>query len=374
VTPDWTTSLDEESQSKRPNLRDVAQFAGVSVSSASRVLSKHPDVSTRMRRKVMAAVDQLGYEPDFLAQSMRSGATFSVGFVARDISSPLLAEIARGAETTLRQGGYSMLVLNSEGDPALDAGHIRLLAYRRVDGVLISLADEHNPDALSALQELSVPAVLIDREVGGTLQASAVLADHESGMRAALSHLGELGHRRVGLVGGPLAVRPGREGAEAFARICAELEIEAVVESGPFTFAHGRDATARMLDAKPRPTAIIAGSNQIFPGVLTAVRERRLSIPADLSLATFDDLPLLGLLEPPVDVVRRGPEQFGKIAADLLLRRLAGEAAETVVVPTTFEPRGSSAPPGRAGASRGLSAARRSRLIASSHAGNLPGN
>ncbi|MBS1881331.1 MAG: substrate-binding domain-containing protein [Actinobacteria bacterium] len=320
-------------------------MAGVSVSSASRVLSKHADVSTRMRRKVMSAVDQLGYEPDFLAQSMRSGATFSVGFVARDISSPLLAEIAHGAETTLRKGGYSMLVLSSEGDPALDAGHIRQLAYRRVDGVLISLADEHNPDALSALRELSVPAVLIDREVRETLTASAVLADHVAGMRAVLSHLAGLGHRRVGLVGGPQAVRPGREGAAAFSRISEELGLEATVESGPFTHEHGRDATARLLGADARPTAIISGSNQILPGVLLAIREHGLSIPADLSLATFDDLPLLGLLEPPVDVVRRGPGEFGSIAANLLLRRIAAEPPETVVVPTTFEVRGSSGPP-----------------------------
>jgi len=310
------------------------------------VLSDHPDVSPAMRRKVFAAVDQLGYEPDFLAQSLRSGATFSVGFVVRDISSPLLAEIALGAETALRADGYYMLVLNSEADPALDAGHIRLLERRRVDGVLISLADEHNPEALAALRDLSVPTVLIDREVDGEIEASAVLADHAAGTQAIVSYLTGLGHRRIGLAAGPLAVRPGREGAAAFRRACAELEVEAVVETGPFSAAHGHDATARMLAAKPAPTALVAGSNQIVPGVLAAIRERNLRIPADLSLVTFDDLPLLSLLEPPVDVVRRGSQEFGTIAANLLLRRLHGEEeATTIVVPTRFERRGSSGPP-----------------------------
>src|SRR5262245_42739373 len=161
-----------------------------------------------MRRKVLAAVDQLGYEPDFLAQSMRSGATFAVGFVARDISSPLLAEIALGAERTLRGSGYYLLVLNSEGDPALDAGHIRQLEWRRVDGLLISLADEGNREAEAALAGLSVPAVLIDRELD-SLDASAVLADHSAGMDAVVSHLAGLGHRRIGLAAGPAVVRPG---------------------------------------------------------------------------------------------------------------------------------------------------------------------
>jgi len=335
--------LEDEAQ-RKPNLRDVARLAGVAVSSASRVLSGHPDVSPAMRRKVLAAVDQLGYEPDFLAQSMRSGATFAVGFVARDISSPLLAEIALGAERTLRGSGYYLLVLNSEGDPALDAGHIRQLEWRRVDGLLISLADEGNHEAEAALAALSVPVVLIDRELD-SLDASAVLADHGAGMDAVVSHLAGLGHRRIGLAAGPAAVRPGREGVAAFRGACQRFGVQATVETGPFSAAHGREATDRLLDGAGAPTAVIAGSNQIFPGVLEAIRSRGLSIPAEISLATFDDLPLLGLLEPPVDVVRRGPEQFGTIAANLLLQRLRGGPAETVVVPTTFEARGSSAPP-----------------------------
>jgi LacI family transcriptional regulator len=336
---------ERETPARRSNLKDVAKLAGVAVSSASRVLSDHPDVSPAMRRRVMTAVEQLGYEPDFLAQSLRSGATFSVGFVVRDISSPLLAEIALGAETTLRAGGYSMLVLNSEGDPALDAGHIRLLERRRVDGLLISLADEENPEALAALRELTVPAVLIDRDVRHPIEASAVLADHRSGMEAVVAHLAGLGHRRVGLAAPPAVVRPGRDGVDAFRAACREHGVEPVVQAGAFSAEHGREAVSQMLAGEEAPTAIVAGSNQILPGALAAIRELGLSIPADLSLATFDDLPLLGLLDPPIDVVRRGAQDFGRIAAELLLERLAGRDPRTVVVPTSFEPRGSSAPP-----------------------------
>jgi LacI family transcriptional regulator len=340
---------EDDRQSRRPNIRDVAQLAGVAVSSASRVLSDHPDVSPAMRRRVLAAVAQLGYEPDFLAQSLRRGATLSVGFIVRDISSPLLAEIALGAETTLRAGGYSMLVLNSEGDPALDADHIRLLERRRVDGLLISLADERHPETLAALRNLSVPSVLIDREVAEDIGASAVLADHEAGMRAVAAHLAELGHRRIGLAAGPLQVRPGREGVRGFRACCGELGVEPLVEVGSFAGEHGYEAAGRMLDADAPPTALIAGSNQIFPGVLRALRERRLRIPQDVSLVTFDDLPLLGLLEPPIDVVQRGPQAFGETAAELLRRRMAGEPTEQVHVPTVYEQRGSTAPPPRSG-------------------------
>src|SRR5215207_9859949 len=114
----------------RASMREVAQLAGVAVSSVSRVVSGHPDVSPAMRERVMAAVERLGYEPDLLAQSMRSRTTQTVGFVVGDISNPLLAEITLGAETTLGGAGYSVLLTNSENDPSRDARHTRLLLQR----------------------------------------------------------------------------------------------------------------------------------------------------------------------------------------------------------------------------------------------------
>ncbi len=327
---------------RRANLRDVASLAGVAVSSASRVISDHPDVSPVMRRKVMDAIAQLEYQPDYLAQSIRRGATLSVGFVVRDITSPLLASIALGAETRLRSKGYSLVLFNSEADPRLDG--IRSLEYRRLDGLLVSLIDEHEPSALEALRRIEVPMVMIDRDVD-LAGCSAVLADHELGMRAVVAHLAGLGHRSIGLVSGPLQVRPGRQGAETFLEECARMGVRGLVESGPFAVDHGLSGAERFLSGDDRPTALIAGSNQIFPGVLQAIRRRRLRIPTDISLVTFDDLPLLQLLEPPVDVVTRGPQRFGEIAADLLLKLLAGDEPETVLVPTQLEIRGSSGPP-----------------------------
>jgi LacI family transcriptional regulator len=330
---------------RRPTIRDVAQFAGVAVSSASRVLSGHPDVSDDMRARVLSAVEKLGYEPDFLAQSFRSGATMSVGFISLDVSSPVLAEVAMGAESALRASGYSMLILNSEGDSARDVQHIRWLERRRVDGVLISLADETSPEMVSALRSLNVPVVLIDREVAGADGVSAVLCDWNNGIRSVVAHFAALGHRRVGLVSGNLQIRPGRAAVQAFLECASDLNVHPLVISGPFEEGHGHRATHEMLDSTAPPTAIIAGGDQIFLGVLRAIRERGLNIPNELSLATFDDLPLLNLLEPPVDVVHRRPRVFGEILAGLMLQALQGAPAEVVVAPVEFESRGSSGPP-----------------------------
>ena len=155
------------------------------MSSVSRVLSGHPDVSPAMSEKVMAAVAELDYQPDMLAQSLRRRETLTVGFVVGDISNPLLAEIVIGVESTLHANGYSMLLTNSLGDPLLEAAHIALLSHRRVDGLVISVLDETHPETIGRLAELDIPIVVLDRNLPPEIPVSRVLSDHRSGMKAA---------------------------------------------------------------------------------------------------------------------------------------------------------------------------------------------
>ena len=180
------------------------------MSSVSRVLSGHPDVSPAMSEKVMRAVDELDYRPDILAQSLRRRETLSIGFVVGDISNPLFAEIVTGVESTLHTNGYSMLLTNSLGDPLLEAAHIELLSHRRVDGLVISVLDESHPEPFGQLRALDIPIVVLDRNVPADIPVSRVLSDHRSGMKAAGLHLLDLGHRRIGLIGGT-PVRPALE-------------------------------------------------------------------------------------------------------------------------------------------------------------------
>jgi LacI family transcriptional regulator len=330
---------------QRASMRQVAEHAGVAMSSVSRVLSEHPDVSARMRERVLAAVEELGYEPDLLAQSLRRGATQSVGFVVGDISNPLLSEIALGAEVALRKRGYSMLVTNSEGRPDLDARHIRLFQQRRVDALLLSLADETDAETRRALAQVEVPVVLIDRDVPG-IDASQVLSDHRGGIRAAAEHLIRLGHRRIGLLAGSPELRPTRERAEALEATCGEFAgVEAAVRAGSYSAEHGERACAELLDGPGAPTALIAGGNQILVGVLRTLRARGLRVPDDVSLVTCDEVPLSAFLEPPIAAITRDPRLIGQVGAELLLGRLAGGAPRRRVLETRFTPRPSCAAP-----------------------------
>ena len=332
---------------RRASMRDVADLAGVAMSSVSRVLSGHADVSTAMRERVLAAVEQLGYEPDFLAQSLRRGATLSVGFVVGDISNPLIADIASGAELELRQAGYSMLVMNSENDPRLDAAHIRFFEGRRVDGLILSLANERTPETLEALEDCSLPLVLVDRELPPRFRVSTVRHDHRNGIRMAAEALLDLGHHRIALVTGPEDISPVRERIAGLREAVAARggPDETIVRAGSLSAEHGDTATDALLAMAEPPTAIIAGGNQPLVGCLRAFARRGVRPGRDIALVTCDDVPLAQLYDPPISVVSRDTVGLGREAAELLLRHLRGDLEpRTVILPMSFELRASSPP------------------------------
>jgi len=331
----------------RAGIRQVAEQAGVAISSVSRVLSNHPDVSDTMRMRVREAVAQLNYEPDILAQSLRRGSTWTIGFVISNIANPLFAEIAIGAELALQKAGYSVLIANSLGAPERDVSQIGLLKQRRVDGLILSLSDEEDPTTAAALKRLDKPFVLLDRVVRGLKTANSVLSDHAGGVRAAVAHLAGLGHRHIGFIGGSPRVRPSRERVAALQEACRLHGITASAVCGSYTSEYGEAAAAELLDgaAAAPPTALIAGSNQILVGVLKTLRRRQLEVPRDISLVTCDDLPLSEFLFVELATIYRDIPKLGTTAAELLLAALHGEPPREIMLPVEFRPGASCARP-----------------------------
>lgn len=307
------------------------------VASVSRVLSGHPDVSEDMRERVMRAVEELGYEHNLLWQSLRAGATHTIGIVVRDVSSHLWSQVALSAESVLQDAGYSMLLSNSRGQPELDIAQIRVLDRRRVDGVIVSPADVGDPDLLRVLERLRIPIVAIDRDLPSSLGASAALIDHRCGMRAAVEHLASLGHTTIGYVSPPEALRPTAETSASLREVCDEYGLSAYIVPGPFSEQHGYDAARRLLEDEG-VTAIFAGSSQIFPGVLQAVRSLGVRVPRDLSLIAIETLPLLSLLQPSMSVVTRKSKEIGETAAQLIVAMLEGAPPEVKEIPTEYAP------------------------------------
>jgi LacI family transcriptional regulator len=326
-------------------MREVAQLAGVAMSSVSRVLSGHPDVSAAMQARVLAAVAELGYQPDLLAQSLRRQETMTIGFAVGDISNPLFAQIVATAESHLRGAGYSMLLTNSEASGDLDATHIGLLAQRRVDGIILSLSDERNPETLAALERLDVPVVLLDRDVD-VPGAVHVYTDHRRGMRQAVAHLLDLGHRNIAMISGQ-AMRPVRERRAALEACYAErgLPETYTLVDGTFSVDFGARAAGELLSLDDPPTAIIAGGNQLMLGSLRVLHSRGLTLGRDVSFVGCDDIPIGELYEPPIAVVRRDTTAIGRSAAELMLALLGdAESVDDVTLPTEFVARASCGP------------------------------
>lgn len=332
-----------------PTIFDVAKHARVAASSVSRVLNDHPDVSSGMRKKVLAAAAELGYKPDFLAKSLRLGTTYSVGFVVRDISNPLFADIAKGAEDLLRRAGYSMVLTNSEGNPELDAEYISLLRQRRVDALILAIESESHPATLEAMHLFPGALVLLDREVPD-LVASAVLCDHRSGVQDGVGHLLSLGHERVGFVAGPTSIRVTRERLagyfDAHERRGVAVEQE-LVRLGSYTREHGYEQTRALLDRASPPSAIVAAGIQLVGGVLLALQERHITVGEDIALICCDEIDLMRVFNPPISAVTRDGYDLGACAAELLIDMLVNRAAPRVQhFPTRYVARGTSVPPG----------------------------
>jgi LacI family transcriptional regulator len=330
-----------------PTIRDVANRAGVSISSVSRALNNHPDVSEELRNRVVKAAEGLTYTPDLVASGLRKGRTRTIGFVVRDISTPLFSDIVKGAEGVLRQAGYAMLLTNSDADPELDAEYVNLFRQRKVDGLILSLSSERHAATIAALRNVDVPLVLIDRELPFT-EASSVVCDHHSGVTAATRHLLELGHRRIALVGGPTDVLASRERVRGYVDAHRDANVpidESLIKSGSYTEAFGHDQTLLLLDAPEPPTALITGASQLTLGALSALNERRIKIPSRLSLIVCDDSALMRYVSPPLTVVVRDARRMGCLAAELMIGALEGEPRHRELVPTELVIRGSTGPP-----------------------------
>lgn len=328
-------------QMARASIRDVARQADVAVSSVSRVLSGHPDVSPGMRERVTAAVQACGYAPDMLAAGLRSGRSMSVGFVVGDISNPLMSSVALAAGVRLAERGYTLLLANSQDTPERDAANVTAFRQRHVDGLLLSLTDEDDAGTAAALTAFGKPAVLLDRDAGAP-GASRVLFDHAHGFRLATRHLIGLGHRRIAVIAGSPRVRHTRERAGAVAGELAAAGLPPpAVKLGSLSRAQGQTAARAVLAAAGRPSAIICGGNQLLPGVISAIRASGLRIPGDISLVATDCNDLTEFHHPPIAFVSRDAAALGRAAAESLLRRLDGGGPDTVTLPTAFVATGS---------------------------------
>jgi LacI family transcriptional regulator len=302
-------------------IKDVAARAGISYTTVSHVVNATRPVSEQVRRKVEAAIAELGYVPSGVARSLRARATGTLGLLVPNASNPYFAELARGIEDHAERNGYSVILCNSDDDIDKQLRYLRVLLERRIDGLIVATVASDAAFA-QALANLQVPLVLVDRSLEG-VSADQLRVDHEQGAYLATRHLLELGHRRIVCIGGPASTQVAQLRAAGYHRALDEAGVaaQAVVDC-PFTSPAGHAAAQVLLAAEPRPTAIFAGNDMIALGVLRAAAEHQLQVPRQLSVVGFDDIEVSRYLHPALTTVGQCIGTLGEQVAARLLERI----------------------------------------------------
>jgi LacI family transcriptional regulator len=317
--------------SGEPTINTIAQRAGVSIASVSRVLNGLPTREETVRR-VMAAAEELGYVPNSVARSLKSRRTNQVAFAMADIGNPVYLAMIREIQPVLKAAGYRLVLHSTDADAADEIDVLRALGERYVDGLImvpLRVTDGH----LAAITAARAPVVIIGSLPDGT--ADNVRTDSRTGLRLAVDHLYALGRRRIGFVNGPLDTVPGSARSAAYADALAALGLPydgELVEVGDFYRAEGAAAVRRLLERAPGVDALMCANDLIALGALDVLRGAGRRIPEDVAVVGMDDSDLATVAWPALTSVSLGSAERGRAAAELLLDRLEnGERPPRVV-------------------------------------------
>jgi len=307
-----------------PTLSDVAQRAGVSRATVSRVLNNHPSVAEHLRIRVEEAARVLGYQPNRAARRLRTSTSDVLGLIISDIENPFFTSVVRGVEDAAYAHQMSVVLCNSDENPVRQRMYLRVLQAEHVAGLIICPTHVNDGQDFSELSRAGTPIILLDRRVDN-FEADAVTVDNVGGAYLAVKHLVDLGYTQIGMVGGPLHLTTGRERYEGYCRAlqsgCLDSD-ESLVKLGDFKTDSGYHLTQELIALPDPPQAVFVANNLMTLGALRALRERGLQIPWDVAMVGFDDMLWSGELCPPLTAVSQPTYELGQETVQLLLRRL----------------------------------------------------
>lgn len=314
-------------------IRDVAKAARLSATAVSRYLNRTMVLPTASATRIEEAIRKLDYQPNGLARNLSRGSSRMIGLVIPEISNPFFASLASAVEDVAFGAGHGVLLCNTHNDPDRELSYLRLLRTRQIDGIVYLTSHADNPE-LIAMMARDARVVLIDEDVAG-VSAPRVFCENRAGGYTATRHLLEHEHVRVAFIGGPEKLLSSRERYAGFKKALTERKITGrsqFVRFGPYTADFGREAASELLTGKSPPTAIFAASDYVAVGVLNAAQNLGLSIPRDLSLIGFDDMPFAALLSPPLTTVRQPIRELGEAGANFLFELINGKMEDLPIL------------------------------------------
>lgn len=321
------------------NLQDVARRAGVSASTVSNVLNgRKGRTRPETTERVLTAVRELGYAPNQLARQLRTGQVRTIGLIVPSVANPFWGFVAQQVEKSAREQGYQVLLCNAERVPEREARFAETLIDSSVRGLIVgssSLSLQH----LAGFEERGLQVITFDRSLASpdSLVVGSVQIDNVLGARLAVRHLIGLGHRRIGLLSGPIQTVSRRERLRGYQEALSSAGIEAdprfvwegatVTTFGDAEGAElGRSGAHHLLSLPDRPTALFTINDLYAIGAYAGARDLGFRVPSDVSIVGFDDLPVLAeVATPPLTTVRQPLPEMMRFATDQLIARLDGK-------------------------------------------------
>ncbi len=302
-------------------INDIARLAGVSKTTVSRVINQKPDVDAATRSKVLRIMDEQGFVPSLTAAGLAGGRTRLIGVLVPSITWPLMPEVMRGIGEVIEQSAYELVLYSISHEHDRTAVIDRILAAKLTEGLLAVYPGQATV-YLSDLHASGYPVVMLDDQVIPTGTAPWVGADNRVGAAAAVRHLIQLGHRRIGHIKGRIGYECSEDRYRGYCDALAEAGIAldpALVVQGDFYVAGGATCARQLFALPERPTAIFAASDDMASGVLAAADEARLRVPDDIALVGFDDAAPAAFMRPALTTVKQPFFEMGQRAATLLL-------------------------------------------------------
>lgn len=305
-------------------IREVAALAGLSITTVSRALNNNYPVSEEARKKIDAAVSQLGYRPNLVARGLKNNSTGIIGLVVADISNRFFMKAARKIEDIVSEAGYQILYASSDGNIGKEHQILSMFEERRVDALVIASSDD-SPERLNLLIQNGTPVVAIDRKVPGLL-ADVVVEDNRDSAFRLTEELIRCGHRKIALNNVMMNISSGRERMEGARMAMAShaLDVRKTwISPGGFTNDDSRQWIREIFSAPgEKPTAVFCANNVMTEGTLLALGDLGLRVPDDVSLVSFGELPMHRLIQPLIEAVIQNPCAVGEMAGELVLKRL----------------------------------------------------
>ena len=330
-----------------PNLHDIAKRAGVAPITVSRVINNSGYVSQPTRERVEEAVKELGYVPNTIARGLRSKRTHTLALIVTDITNPYFTSMARGVEDVAGALNYTVIYCNTDESEAKEEKYANMLAQRQVDGVLL-VPSCGNVTTIKFLESNDIDVVVLDRRILG-VRSDIVCSDSENGANRLVKLLIGLGHKQIAIITGQKDVSTSSDRVVGYQQALREagLEKSELIYYGAFNEQSGYELTNQAMMKSPKPTAIFGGNNFIAIGIIKALHDLKFDIPGDISVVGFDDLPDSMFMKPFLTVARQRSYEMGRLATELLLKRISGELPEghrEIILPVEIVVRESSGP------------------------------